>query len=406
MAFPNKPDQTEYTAWTLLTRSPIRFHLLLFLIARTVLNSGFRMVYPLLPVLARGVGVDPSQVQLAISARSAIGLLSPLVGPAADSWGRKRAMLAGTGLFVATMALVFIWPTYPALFIALVATLVSKMLFDPATYAYLGDKVDYRQRGLVVGISEFGWSGAFLVGIPILGWLIERGGWATPFLALALVGAGISILVWRTLPPDHPSERTQASLLSGARQVLADPVTLAGIGIGFCISASNEIVNIVFGIWMEDAFAVQLATLAIASVIIGVAELGSEGLVAGFADRIGKRRIVGIGLVLYAASSFLLPILGTSLEGALLGLFLFYLGFEFALVATLPLLTELAPSARATLMSMNATGHLLGRLIGSLIGPALIVSGLGANAILAGAINLIGLALLIFFVHEKRAVSR
>lgn len=406
MTIPAKPDQTEYTAWTLLTRSPIRFHLLLFLVARTVMNSGFRMVYPLLPVFARGVGVDPSQVQLAISARSALGLLSPFIGPAADQWGRKRAMLAGIGLFVATMATVFIWPTYPVLFIALVATLVSKMLFDPATYAYLGDKVDYRQRGLVVGISEFGWSGAFLIGIPILGWLIERGGWTTPFLALALVGVGIGILVWRILPPDHPSERSQTSLLSGARQVLADPVTLAGIGIGFCISGSNEVVNIIFGVWMEDTFAVQLATLAIASVIIGIAELGGEGLIAGFADRIGKRRIVGIGLVFYAASSFLLPVLGTSLEGALLGFFLFYLSFEFSLVATLPLLTELAPNARATLMSMNATGHLFGRLIGSLVGPALIVSGLGANAVLAGVLNLVGLALLVFFVYEKTAASR
>ncbi|MBL8154577.1 MAG: MFS transporter [Anaerolineae bacterium] len=406
MTTPAKPDQPEYTAWTLLTRSPIRFHLLLFLIARTVMNSGFRMVYPLLPVFARGVGVDPSQVQLAISARSAVGLLSPLIGPAADQWGRKRAMLAGVGLFVATMAMVFIWPTYPALFIALVMTLVSKMLFDPATYAYLGDKVDYRQRGLVVGISEFGWSGAFLIGIPILGWLIERGGWTTPFLALALVGVGIGILVWRTLPPDHPSERSQTSLLSGARQVLTDPVTLAGIGIGFCISGSNEVVNIIFGVWMDDVFAVQLATLAIASVIIGAAELGGEGLIAGFADRVGKRRIVGIGLVLYAVSSFLLPVLGTSLEGALVGFFLFYLGFEFSLVATLPLLTELAPNARATLMSINATGHLLGRLIGSLVGPALIVSGLGANAALAGILNLIGLALLMFFVHEKTVDSR
>jgi len=52
-------------------RSPSLPVLLLVLTsARTVVNSGYRMVYPFLPVIARGLGVELSDLALAITARS------------------------------------------------------------------------------------------------------------------------------------------------------------------------------------------------------------------------------------------------------------------------------------------------------------------------------------------------
>jgi predicted MFS family arabinose efflux permease len=52
--------------------------------------------------------------------------------------------------------------------------------------------------------------------------------------------------------------------------------------------------------------------------------------------------------------------------GALVGLFLFYITFEYVLVSHIPLMTEVMPDARATLLSFNVTGHSLGRMIGAL----------------------------------------
>ena len=50
-----------------------------------------------------------------------------------------------------------------------------------------------------------------------------------------------------------------------------------------------------------------------------------------------------------------------------MGLFLFYITFEYVLVSHLPLMTEVMPSARATLLSFNVMGHSLGRTIGALL---------------------------------------
>ena len=64
-------------------------------------------------------------------------------------------------------------------------------------------------------------------------------------------------------------------------------------------------------------------------------------------------------------------------------------------------MTELIPSARATLMAVNVAAFSLGRVLGSLLGPVLFSYGLGVNAVVAAILNLIGLAALVFVLHEK-----
>jgi predicted MFS family arabinose efflux permease len=63
----------------------------------------------------------------------------------------------------------------------------------------------------------------------------------------------------------------------------------------------------------------------------------------------------------------LLPIVGRTELGALIGLFLFYITFEYVMVSHIPMMTEVMPEARATLLSFNLTGHSLGRMIGALL---------------------------------------
>ncbi len=378
----------------------------LFLTIRTIMNSGFRMIYPFLPFIARGLGVTEAAITLGITLRSAVGLFSPLIGSVADTWGRKRAMIVGLLLFITSMLMVFFVPTYPVLIASLVLTSISKIMFDTSTYAYMGDRVDYRQRGMAAGIVEFGWSGAFLLGIPLAGFLIERVGWFSPFLCFALIAVGILVLLWRTLPTEvEHKDVVRPSILQGFGIIRKHPAAIAALGLAFLVTTSNETVNVVYGSWMENNFALKVAALGLASTVIGVAELVGEGLVAGFVDRLGKRRALAIGMVCYTLTCLVLPVLGSRIEGALVGLFLFYLAFEFTIVTSLPLMTELVPPARATLMALAAAAHSLGRMSGSLLGPLLFKSGLGANAVVAAILTLGALLLLGLFVKEQHQKS-
>ena len=74
------------------------------------------------------------------------------------------------------------------------------------------------------------------------------------------------------------------------------------------------------------------------------------------------------------------------------GLFFFYLSFEFTLVSSIPLMTEILPGARATLMSFNVAALSLGRALGAPLAPLLY--GFGFLAIAAGAVVFNAIALL------------
>jgi len=151
---------------------------------------------------------------------------------------------------------------------------------------------------------------------------------------------------------------------------------------------------------MEDAFGLKVTALGAASAVIGIAELAGEGSVAGFVDRLGKRRAVGLGIALNALACLLLPALGVSIGGALVGLFLFFVTFEFAVVSAIPLMTELLPGARATLMAWNVAAFAGGRMLGSLIGPQLFNLGLLANSATAAVFDVFALAALLLFVRQ------
>jgi predicted MFS family arabinose efflux permease len=362
--------------------------LALFPLVRGVINTGFRMVYPFLPEIARALNVSIEQVALAITARSVIGISGPLFGSAGDVLGRRRGMLLGLLLFSFGSLAVAFWPTYPGLLIALLLGAVGKIIFDPAMQAYLGDQVEYDRRGRAIAITEFGWSGAALIGLPLSGWIIARAGWMSPFGILGLLGLGFALLLLLVLPDARVSAVVRFSLRDAISTITSNPSALASLGIALLLSSGNEVINIIYGVWLDGSWGLQIAALGAASAVIGLAELAGEGIVVLWTDRIGKRRAVGIGLVLIALTSLALPLARSTLIGALIGLFFFYITFEYTFVSLISLVTEITPASRATLMAGNIAAAASGRAIGALLGPLLFKFGLlanGAAAALAAA---------------------
>ncbi|GIV81985.1 MAG: hypothetical protein KatS3mg051_1339 [Anaerolineae bacterium] len=256
----------------------LRYQIALFTLARLVVNTAHRMVYPFLPTFARGLGVDLGAVALGVTARASLGLISPLFGSLADRHGRRRSMLAGLTILAGSMWLVTVWPTYPALFAALVLAGVSKQIFDPAMQAYIGDRVSYAQRGLAIAATEVSWSGAFLICIPALGWLIARtDAWQTPYPLLGGAALLALLVLWRVIPADSMGTGYRLTLREGIRLILAHRAALAGLSMGLLISGSNELIGIIYGAWMEEAFALKVTALGASAIVIGLAELTRRG---------------------------------------------------------------------------------------------------------------------------------
>jgi DHA1 family inner membrane transport protein len=240
-------------------------------------------------------------------------------------------------------------------------------------------------------VTELGWSMAFIVGIPLMGFLISRSGWMAPFGLLSILGLASFLLIAWMIPSMPGEESLNIRVLEKSRQVLSYPPALLGLGIGIAVSAANEVINLVFGVWLEDSFGLQIMALGGAAAAIGLAELGGESLMGGLTDRLGKERSVGIGLVANCLAALAFPLLGRSLTGAVFGLFFFYITFEFTLVSIIPMMTEILPAQRVTLMAFNVAGLSLGRAVGALAATPLYAWGIGGSAIAAVFFNLLAL---------------
>lgn len=344
----------------------LRIQLIIFMLLRVILNTMHRMIYPFITIFARGLGVELSTLSQIVATRNFVGMFGPAFAPIADKRGRKFAMLLGISFFTVGMLIVALYPSLLTFGLALLLALLGKYLFDPAMQAYFGDRIPYERRGTALAVTEAAWGLSFIAGIPFMGFLIAKYGWNAPFPLLTGLGVLMfAVIVW--MIPRAPLSQPVTDSRKNFRAVLTNVPALAGISIAVWASAGNELVNLIFGVWLEDSFGLKIAALAGASAVIGLSEISGEGLVALTTDRLGKPRALMLGLSGNALAALLLPIVGRTEIGALIGLFLFYITFEYVMVSHIPMMTELVPEARATLLSFNLTGHSLGRMIGALL---------------------------------------
>lgn len=355
----------------------------------------YRMIYPFLSYFARGMGVDLRAMSYALTSRSLMGLIGPFFASVADQRGRKTGMMSGAIIFTGAISLIAIWPTFTTFFIGLSLSFIGYLIFVPSLQAYLGDQVPYENRGRVLGITEFAWSLTAIIGVPLAGFIIARNSWLAPFPLLALLGALSFIVLARMLPRDIVPQQGQTGFWKNLHKIFSYPPAIAALVMVALYTAANEVITLVYGVWVEKTFNLSIASLSATALAIGFSELGGEVLVIMFTDRIGKRKALAVGILVNCLAALLLLLLGRWFIGAMLSLFLFYLTYEFTIVSGIPLMTEILPTARATMMAAHMGLIALGRSMGDLLGPVLYTQGknpgIAANALAAIGFNLLAL---------------
>jgi len=379
----------------------------LLVLCRLVLNTARRFAYPFAPALSRGLGVSLTAITSIIAANQATAIPGLVFGPLADRFGHRRMMIAGLGVLAAGMLAGGLFPVYALILAALVLAGLGKSIFDPAVQAYVSARVPYSRRGTAVGFLEFAWAGSSLVGIPLIGWLIATRGWRAPFLAMGICAvAAMGVLA--ACIPGEGSRELPAPGADGSRdsnsggpqrltvhwkRLLGERSSLGVLIFAFLVSAANDNLFVVYGAWLEKTFQVSIVALGLSTGVLGAAELTGEALTAALADRVGLKRAVVLGLVLCTLAYALLPWTGRTLFSALACLFFVFLAFEFMIVTSLSLSTELLSNSRATMMAGYFAAAGLGRVAGAVLGgPLWLAGGMALTGMVSAALNILALA--------------
>ena len=361
---------------------PLQGQIFLFLVVRTIMSVMIRMVHPFLPVFARGLNVDLETFALVLSASYAGGIIGPFVATVSDKTGRKAGMLLGLFIFTLGTFVIVIWPNLFIFFLAIMLATIGRNIVIPAMVAYIGDHVPFEKRGAAIGIIETSWSLAFILCIPLVGLLIEEVGWKAPFTILALCSVAMITAVQIALPRDEvrkPSYRQQP--FAYLHLVLNNRSAVSGLIMGLFVFTGSASIQIIFGAWLEDSFKLSVTALGLAAMVIGFAQLGGELLSTTLTDRLGKKRSVYIGLCLSILVCAMIFRLDDTLQGALIWLFIFFIGLEYAVISSISMMSEIVPDARASMIATYFATVSIGFSIGPIISTKLYNIGFPAIAL-------------------------
>ncbi len=378
----------------MITFRQIRNPLILFFIVRLLLATGERMFSPFLPTIARGLHVEVTQVTLALSLSFMASAFSPFLAVVSDRYGRKPVILSGLVLYSAGCLLLAAIPYYAAFLIGVLFMGIAHSLIIPTILAYMSDRISYQNRGFYLSLIETSWALSYIIGIPIMAFLVVSYGWRFPFGVLAASNVVLFFCVLWLVPEDHTF--LQFGNFSHIGNLIRSFPALAGLMIAFVFGISEHSINIVMGIWMEDGF--TLAILAIGGVasLVGISQLIGELVAAFGVDRVGKQRLSRLALVLNIFILLQIFWMGKSLAGAMIWLFFAFLTFELFFVCSLSIISEILPESRTTMAASYTTFIAFGFAAGTYLGPYLYPFGIETVAISSAILS--GLALLLFWL--------
>ncbi len=357
------------------------------------------MTYSFLPAFARGAAVSESTMGIVLGVRDLTALSAPLAGKAADRVGTGRVMgYAGVG---AAIGLAISATGSIGLIIGLVVVGLFVVAYNVAVSAWIGHAVAYERRARVSGLVELSWGGAALVGVPLVGLLIDQFGWRTAPAFLALLALPLSLFLARQ------NASLSATDAASSEKPVMTGAAVGALAVNTTLAVSAQFIFISHGLWLEDSY--DLNPAQIGGVVFAAAVMEVVGTLgtARITDAIGKRRAILGGATLMMLGLFALGIFPTaSLVLAVVLLALVFLGFEFAIVSAIPLIAELDPNARAAMVGRATALATVFRALVSLVAVGLYNRiGFGPLMVVAAGFAALSMVLTAFVMEEPEGVE-
>ncbi len=375
--------------------------ILAIVFARLVINITKRFPYPFVAAIGAGFNVSAASIQNVIALTNGSGLLSPLLGTISEHYGRKTVMFGILAMMSGMSIIGALFADYGIFVVVMFSFGIGKIIYDPTFQAYLGDVIHFKRRARVMGIAELSWALSLVIAAPLTGFLLDASSLQAVFVFLAAALAAGAAALWIFVESDaRPGQDHQKirliNPLAAIRIVSKHPPAVFALLFAICLTVAHEMFFINYGLWMEDSFDLVLAALGTVTIVIAIAEIIGEFIVIAIADRLGPKTTSMSGMLAAAISFSIIPSLSFSLPLAMFGIFVMFIGIETAIVASLPMFTEILPQSRSVMMSANMGAHSLGRVIGAALG-GLVYASSGGSFVFVGFIAG-GLGLLAFII--------
>jgi DHA1 family multidrug resistance protein-like MFS transporter len=334
-------------------------------------------------------------------------IFGPIWGGLSDRVGRKPILLIGISGYVITMVWFGLASKLWMLFAARILSGILSSATAPTTMAYVSDSTPKDERGGGMGLLGAA-SGIGTILGPVMGGFLATTSLSLPFFIAAGLALIALILAIVFLPESRPVQEQEtrekkASVdLCTWWQALWSPIgTLYALtfisGSGLMIFAN------VFGLYGLERFNYGPKEIGVTMMVLGLASALTQGLLAGPATkRWGDVRVVQVGL-LATAVGFGLLLLAPSFVTVILATAFFALAYSITNPALLALTSRRATVSQGIAMGLSNSFVSLGRIVGPILGGAVLDVNLNLPYITGAALSLAGfLVSLVWIVPDER----
>jgi predicted MFS family arabinose efflux permease len=357
------------------TISRSEWGLLLLLAAVQFTNIlDFVIIMPLAPLAKRDFGITSDQFGHIVAAYGLAAFVSTLVSARfLDRFGRKAVLLTAYLGFTVSTLLCGLAPTYELLVAARAVAGLFGGVVGAAVYAIIGDVfADYR-RGTATGVVMSAFAVASIVGVPVGLLLAEHFETGAPFVALAILSAGVwvgNLFVMPALREHLAKGHPHASMW----QLASEPNHL----LAFAFSVALVLGSFTVVPYIADSMVAnsgqKMEHMKYVYLIAGGVTLFSTNLSGRLADRYGKRPVFRVAAVAAIVAALVVTNLPpVPLWVAILVATGFMVATSARMVPAVALMTaSAAPAVRGGFLSLNSAVQFAAMGLASWIGGSLI----------------------------------
>lgn len=274
-----------------------KFVIFILAITQFTVILDFMVMSPLGDLLMKSLTLKPSAFGFAVSAYAfSAGLSGLLTAGFADRFDRKKLLLFFYVGFIVGTIFCGLAQSYVELVAARIITGLFGGVIGSISMAIVTDLFTLNQRGRVMGFIQMGFGGSQVLGVPISLYLANIWSWEAPFWMVAILSAGIAILIAVHLKPIvlHLSIQRHKSTFSH----LWHTVSKADYRVGFTSTALLSIGGFMmmpFGsAFAVNNLGVSYTELPLLFMISGLSSLLIMPFIGKLSDKIDKFKIFAV----------------------------------------------------------------------------------------------------------------
>jgi predicted MFS family arabinose efflux permease len=321
----------------------------------------------LMPEMATGLRVEPSQIGLLISAWAATVILTSIpLARAAAALDRRLVIALALAVFALANLATGVAPDFGLAMASRIGAAVAHGVFWAVVIVYASALLSPSHLGRGLAIVTAGGTAATVAGLPAATLLAQTMGWRAAFVVLAVASASIGAIVLLRMPRHRPAQAPEAA--RGRGGFWRDPSlpAIAAFGAASILIAAAQFASFTYiRPYLQQSASVGAEQAAGLLAVYGAA--GMVGVLAAglLADRFPRAALMTT-LVLFTAAFAVLTVAAGSVTAVIAGL----VAWGFAIGAIFPLIqTSLMRSSTDRTRTLASAGIVVLFNIGIAIGP-------------------------------------